>query len=93
MTLWQFTACVRGFYDRQEDAFGDNVLTGYYAAYYNNTKHAKSPAAIIKNVQAATEKQFSKAVQNDVDMDAEILKFQHREHQRLNYWPQQKEKR
>lgn len=73
--------------------FGDNVLTGYYAAYYNNTKHAKSPVAIIQNVQAATERKLQKATKKDVDMDAEILLFQHREHQRLNHWPQSKEKR
>lgn len=89
MTLWQFMACVRGFYDRQEDMFGDNVLSGYYSAYYNNTKHAKSPAAIIENVKAATERKMQRHTKTDVDMDEEILLFQHREHQRLNHWKKQ----
>ena len=87
MTFWQFVACVRGFFDRQMDRFSDSVSTGFYAAYYNNTKHAKSPSAVVEKVKSLGEQKIKKLTNSgtDADMDEEILLFQHREKRRMQY--------
>lgn len=54
------------------------VLTGYYTAYYNNNKHAKKPAEIIKQMLSRPEKKRKKR-KEAVDMEAKIAEFQARE--------------
>lgn len=45
-----FNACVTGYSLRIKDSLAIAIQTGYYSAYYNNSKNPKMPDKFIANL-------------------------------------------
>lgn len=51
LELWEYNAFVGAYEERRKLDTANAVMTGYYAAYYNNAgKKAKNPNEIIKKL-------------------------------------------
>ena len=57
MTLWQYNACLEGYYDHIVDLRTVAVEQGYYSAYYSNTKRPKPVNTVIENMRKQSKKQ------------------------------------
>lgn len=74
MSLDIFRACVQGYSDRLFDQQVQSVQSGYWAAYYSNTKHPKPPKNLISEMVQqklkSEKRRGSKIVRPEVDVDA-----------------------
>lgn len=59
LSLEQVRAVVAGYSDRLVDAEIAAVMTGYYSAYYTNTKRPKKPQKLIEAIMRAHRKKDS----------------------------------
>lgn len=74
MSMDVFQAYVQGYADRLFDQQTIAVQTGYWAAYYTNSKHPKSVNRIIEGLQKEHNKQKKRPKTHverpDVDVEA-----------------------
>lgn len=75
MPFWQFQAFAEGSKDRALDEISLCVMTGYYSAYYANTKKPKTPTAIINQLINAKEV-AGRSERTPIDLDKEIQRIQ-----------------
>jgi len=86
LEYWQFLACCEGYNDRLADLMPLPVLSGYWSAYYNNTKHPRKPTQIIQKMNVSSEKKKTSS-----RPEPDIERFERLEKKRLEYERKQQE--
>lgn len=78
LNLGQVQAVLCGYSDRFTDQICVAVWSGYYAAYYGNSKHAKKPSEVVKKIQSMNSKSHTKE-RDDTDMHFAMEQFAQRD--------------
>lgn len=81
MERWQFNACMDGYTDRCTDNAATAILTGYWSAYYNNSKKPKLPARVIEQLYEKIDK-IKSGEKPELDVDS-FLAIEEQFQQRL----------
>lgn len=86
MPYWQFMSCLRGYRERTLDEMCLCVLNGFYSGYYHNAKRPQKPSVFINKIISSGRKNLREVAGEvtEVDMNAEVAKFQEREERFLH---------